>query len=224
MIHTRLYFRGLWLAALVVLLTVAACRKEEGEPAATGSDTQEPAGSDYPYEEWDTIYIPTDTTLATLPKVCTMWQGHLVVAVDSLGLHEADITLLSLRDWPGMTSARHTGTPSMAADSAAGYREGEVSQNGLGQVGGWHIPSEEEARWLKSHYGEGSEELQRANALLCSAGADTIALTQGSQKARYLCDEARKSFSFCSGTNVTAAGATIKNYHLRVVASIHLTR
>ncbi|GEM_PF-4899888 len=196
-----------------VLAFLFSCQKEN---RSAGGESQVGVTPSGPFEQWDTLRIVGDTMPTAFPTDCSVWMGHLVIAADSLNECEANITLLSRRDWDRMTSANHADFPTMARDSAQLYREAEA--------GSWHIPSEEEARWLRSNYGEGSERFSEVNRLLLTMYADTIALFQGSQNARYLCAEGQKTFSFRSNTNVTAGGATIKNYHLRLISNIHLTR
>ena len=101
--------------------------------------------------------------------------------VDSLSPRVAELTLLSQRDWDKILSA-NSEQPQQAADTAAHYTE-----NGLS---GWSIPSETQSRRITE--------------------TDPIHVSDGSSNARYLCEEAVKTFSFAENTNIATAGAKTK--------------
>lgn len=205
----------LLIPTLILLLSAISCQKENTATPAVSYDTLPWIVT--PDASSDSIPSSTDTLRSfILPQKCSIWRGHFVALVDSISPREAYLTLLSLRDWPGMVSASNANAPTQASDTADSYSEAALDS--------WHIPSEEQARRLKSAYPQGSALLRQANDLFLSLGADTISLQTNSAKSRYLCQQATKSFSFCTGTNLTNAGATIKTYHLRLSRLIRLTR
>ena len=56
-------------------------------------------------------------------------------------------------------------------------------------------------------------------SLLESASLPPIALTEGSENARYLCDEGRKTFSFVPSSTIAKAGTKAATYRLRLLTS-----
>lgn len=163
---------------------------------------------------------PSDTILQPL----SLWNGHLVVGYldadgnptssfnpqpSSLNSHQP-MLLLSLADQDKLTSAFNESTPTAAQDFATSYSEGDLTD-------GWRIPTEAEARYLSKLYREDPDDFDQT---LSEAQADPIVLTDDKgNNLRYLCENAEKTYSY-KGSTVTKAGATVKNYHLRLVRTI----
>ncbi len=159
-----------------------------------------------------------ESVTTEIPSPYTLWQGHVVAAVldiegqpvdDASDLTEATLLLLSLSDWENLTSALNTETPTDAPSIAAAYKE-----YGLG---GWSIPTTDQARLLMAAYGTALENV------LDMVEADPIVLTDAKGGSlRYLCEDATKSFAW-NKTTVTKAGAKLNTYHLRLVKEVHMS-
>jgi len=174
------------------------------------------------------------------PQPCTLYNNtHVIVFSDPLSCDSVALTLISLQEWADLPSANHTDSPNEALLLSESYEEEELD--------GWHIPTTEEAKRLRSTYSSNTQifntdvetvtiagftitttsyppttGLTALNAILSSQGAETITLTQGSNNARYLCDGGQKSFSFVSGTSISAAGTKVQHYRLRLVKTIKM--
>ena len=189
------------LLILVVVWLSVSCSKDTIIPD-TPSDT---VSADSVPEVRDTL---------TMVAPCSIWQGHVVVFVDTVAGGYMDLTLISLRDWDKIYSAN---SPNANFDTIVRM----YAENGISQ---WSIPTETQARRLKASYNDDSTRntLIPLNSVLQSVQADTIATVKGAQKIRYLCQEATKSYSHGAGTNVTNAGVSTK-YHLRLVNVVRLS-
>ena len=166
-------------------------------------------------ENNDTIHInlddlpPVDT--ASVPTSLPAFvDGHLVVFADTLA-NSIRVTYLSLAEFEGLPSANHISDSLRAKTIAAEYQEMDLSD--------WHIPTLEEAKYLRAFYPAFSEPFAILCSLLESASLQPIAITQGTENARYLCDEGRKSFSFLSSTSISKAGTKVTTYRLRLLTS-----
>lgn len=143
--------------------------------------------------------------VSKMPAQGSLWNGHIVAYVDG-----NDAILLSVKDWGQMTSALYEQDPTVAADIAKAYAEGDVTA--------WSIPTTDEARLLKSVWNTST--VPELNAVIASADGDAIELYEGTGNARYLCDAASHTFSFVTGSSVMAAGKTVKTYRLRLVKRV----
>ena len=166
-------------------------------------------------EENDTIFInfddlpPVDS--AEVPTSLPAFvDGHLVVFADTLA-DSLRLTYLSLVEWEGLPSANHVSDSLQARDIADAYQEMALLK--------WHIPSVEEAKRLRALYPGDSESFAMLCSLLESASLPPIALTEGSENARYLCDEGRKTFSFVPSSTIAKAGTKAATYRLRLLTS-----
>ena len=149
------------------------------------------------------LYNVTD-----IPAPGTLWEGHVVAITDSTSHNTATLTLLSLRDWSDMTSSNNATSPDMASKAASDYQEFGLEN--------WSIPSDVEARALFNAYN--SFPLAKA---VSDAGGDEIVLIEKNDNVRYLCQEATKTYSF-KVNSILNAGATAKNYHLRLVRKVNV--
>lgn len=166
-----------------------------------GPDMNPVIGGDDPDSE-DSYYV------SSLPSSCSLWNGHVVVKSDTTSATSATLTLMSLSDWDGVTSAMNEVSPGMAMEIACGYQELGLDM--------WSIPSEAEARLLV-------EAFQKTDIAgqIESASGDSVSLVEKSKNVRYLCDNSQKTFSF-NGGSITPAGAKVDNYHLRLVRTVNV--
>lgn len=97
-----------------------------------------------------------------------------------------------------------------AASLASAYKEGDLS--------GWYIPTEVEARALKDYYSDAN--LDNLNARIIALGGTSISVTNSKgEPYRYLCENASKTFVFTTSSSVTKSGATVK-YSLRLLKKV----
>ena len=154
-----------------------------------------------------------------IPAPMSVWNGHIVFAhldadgkytTEVAGGSQATLLLLSLNDWDDITSAFHASSPNAASDIARSYSEYGIA--------GWRIPSEFDARMLYNIYSDNADTMM---ALFKEAQCSPVFLLQDSKNVRYLCDEARKTYSY-RVNSVLDAGATVK-YHLRLIKTINVS-
>lgn len=127
-------------------------------------------------------------------------DGHLLID---------DTFYLSVQEWRQVVSAYNAATPSMAADKAEAYKEGDLDS-------GWRIPTEDDVRLLRDVLAceggfYGKDLLPQLNHQL-----EEYTLAPLSPSDRYLCDEGRKTYTFKIDDNVSKAGAKT-GYRLRLV-------
>lgn len=166
-------------------------------------------GSDNAFNDGSntTTTIPT-YTVTQLPQQGTVWNGHVVAYIEENG----NAMLLSLSEWDKMTSALYEDDPTVAADIARNYVEGDIN--------GWSIPTQEQAKILRTLWGT-TENMATMNAAIATAqGTAVMQKDDKNTNVRYLCDNALSTFSFVSGSTITAAGKTVKTYHLRLVKAV----
>lgn len=156
-----------------------------------------------------------EQSVGDIPAAHTLWEGHFVAAVTPLDETTADLLLLSVADFGGMTSALHATTPHMASEAAQNYQEADLAS--------WRIPTEDEARLLREQYLLASAQW---NEVLVSAQGDTIVLTnEKGDNVRYLCQDGQRTYSYKPGSSYNAvkdAGASVKDYHLRLVTTVRV--
>lgn len=156
-----------------------------------------------------------EQSVGNIPAAHTLWEGHFVAAVTPLDETTADLLLLSVADFGGMTSALHATTPYMASEAAQNYREAALAS--------WRIPTEDEARLLREQYLLAPAHW---NDVLASAEGDTIVLTdEKGGNVRYLCQDGQRTYSYKPGSSYNAvkdAGTSVKDYHLRLVTTVRV--
>lgn len=149
--------------------------------------------------------------VGSLPAAGTLWNGHVVmVQLSEEGSNPAEMLLMSREEWTGMTSAFYETDPYVAQNIAQQYAEDGLT--------GWHIPTTDEARGMKEKWGGSA--LTNLNATLAGASLTQLTATDTNGNVRYLCNDARSTFSFAASSSITAAGKTVKTYRLRVVKRI----
>ena len=102
--------------------------------------------------------------------------------------------------------------PSAALKLADSYVEDGLS--------GWNIPTTAEAQMLQESLG--GDALMDLNVMLTNEGLPPFLdyeLNSTTEKARYLCDDGKKSFSMAGNTSPSKAGEK-KKYRLRFVKEI----
>lgn len=150
------------------------------------------------------VETPTDDATVSL-------DGHVIAFADTTDTQYTYV-LISLADYTKVHS--YSGDATEAATLATSYNE-----NGLM---GWRIPTEDEAKRLKSQYYGSS--LTALNTQITSAGGTAIWVTDSKGDSyRYLCANATKTYQFKTGTSVTSAGATV-TYGLRLVRTVTMSR
>lgn len=162
-----------------------------------------------------TTTVPPTTTITGLPAPGSIWQGkHIVGLLENVTEQGADLLLISLQKWDGLPSANHEGASTFVTDIATQYVEQGVSN--------WTIPTKEEAKALAKAYNGAS--LEKLNATIKQLGGTEIydQIERGYEK--YLCADARSTFSFKANTSIGTAGKTAYNYYLLLVKRVHVAR
>lgn len=153
-------------------------------------------------------------SVASIPQANTIWKGHVVACVQNQTETDADLILLSLNEWAGMTSTYHATNPMAAQSVADSYVETDMDN--------WTVPTKEQASILKGLYYD--EELFSLNATIESAGGVTLSVEdEKGSNVRYLCEDATYTFVFKNNSSITKAGATVSTYHLRLVKVVHVS-
>lgn len=210
----------------------AAPESSPSEGEATVPEVS-PSGEDSPTSSDHTPPPSEAIIVATLPTPCSIWRDHVVVLtapIDKTNTPEALITLISLCDWANLPSAHNEHAPTLAATIAQGYQEYDLTN--------WRIPTVAEAKALKAAYtpaqapdqsldhpsGQvlGVQDFESINALLRNLEASELHLSEGATNARYLCEEAQKTFSFAPNTTISTAGTKATTYRLRLVKTLRL--
>lgn len=142
------------------------------------------------------------------PEPGTIYKGFFVVGLSNVTSTTATAMLMSLKDWSNMISAKNSEYDDDAQTIANGYSEGVVNQ--------WMIPDSDDAAVLKELFTQKS--ITALNAVITAAGGDAV-----DGEARYLCDEALKTFGFTSGS-ISYGGTTKSDYHLRLVTWVNIQK
>lgn len=199
---------------------------EDGHLLLTGSVTPSswntPVALDFSFSDDTSVTIggtdvtpdgPADDnvyTVTAIPQPLSLWNGHLVMDVQD-NVTTSSLLLLSLSEWSGLTSAFNSEEPTEAFTIANGYSEYTLTS-------GWRIPTEAEGRQLSQLYREHPDTFDN---LLTEANADPVTLLEKDKAARYLCGNCDFTFAFNNAT-ISKAGATVKNYHLRLVRKVEV--
>lgn len=148
-------------------------------------------------------------TVTSLPTACSIWDGHVVALVDNTTSTEADLLLLSLADKDGIYAPEVPNHETDMADYTNAYGENNLT--------GWSIPTEAQARALRTAYAGAYDNL---NAKIDQLGGTLIEVYSTSSNARYLCEEGTKTFNWAEKGQITAAGTSLK-YRVRLVKMVH---
>ena len=160
---------------------------------------------------------PGDTPyeVETLPAPLSLWDGHVVVDTTLCGDDCSTLLLLSVADYDGLTSALNAETPGMASGLATNYQEGALA-------------SCASPRMTKPASCAPPTLPIPIPSKTCSSSpvAHPVAITDGKgNNIRYLCAEARHTYSFKPGSAYNAikeAGASVRDYHLRLVTTVRV--
>ena len=154
-----------------------------------------------------------NVTEGDAPQIGTLWQNHIVASVTELNETQWSVYLLSREEKEEVPSALSADdNPNAAMEYAASYVEDGIS--------GWSVPTTAEAQMLQQCLG--GETLIGLNEILTQEGLSPfLDYEPGSstEKARYLCDAAKKSFSMAGNTAPSKAGEK-KKYRLRLVKEV----
>ena len=161
----------------------------------------EPEGGDDDPEDVDDI-----------PTAPCLWNNHIVVDVQvASDKQTATLLLFSLADWNDLTSALNETNSTKAFSYASQYVEFDLGE--------WRIPTADEAKILYRQYNNNVELFED---LLETADANELTLTyKNGDPARYLCQDAEKSYCFMNN-RVTPAGSKKEDYYLRLVRSVQI--
>lgn len=152
-------------------------------------------------------------TVSSIPPVGSLWNGHAVALVEDSTSTEANITLISLNEWTKVASANSTKKPTEALELANAYSESGMSS--------WHIPARTEATALKAKYA--GDNLSIINNVITAAEGTAITdVDESGTNVRYLCEDAKYSFTFKGGSTSITQGGTTTTYRLRLVKTVHV--
>lgn len=144
----------------------------------------------------------------------SIWNGHVVAIADSVDEHTEDLLLYSIAEWTDVSSSfPKSANPDMAETIAKGYVEGDL--------GGWVIPTKEQANIIKSLYNAGST--HSLSSLLEQVDGGSVGYWETSgDNTRYLCEDATYSYNFKPANSISKAG-TSTLYRLRLVKTVRYT-
>jgi len=152
--------------------------------------------------------------VSSIPQAASIWQNHVVALVENATNTSADLILLSKTEWNKVASANSTTNPTDATSIASSY-----SENGLSE---WSIPSKEIASTLKTTYN--GTNLSIINNVMSQAGGENLLeVEESGSNARYLCEDAKYTFTFKSGSSSITQGGTSTTYRLRLVKKVHVS-
>lgn len=180
--------------------------------------TSGPEDSDEePEDDPDDDEHPSRPSLADIPEPGDIYDGFVVGAVVSEDGDEAELLLVSLSLWVDVASAYNEDHPDEASDYASDY----IEQG----IGGWTIPTKEEAKLLSEAFAS-MNDMDRCNQSLQELNGDSwIASTENDgngKQVRYLCNESMTSYVIGSKGSQSKAGKT-RTYFLRLVRRMSIT-
>lgn len=148
-----------------------------------------------------------------IPDAGTIWNNHFVGAVEYLSEVSADIILISLTEWSGISSAYNSEIPNMANDIAESYTEDGLKD--------WMIPTKDDIKIIRNSIGleylaDTNNTLQENSYTPLKYGEDI----ENDATIRYLCEDAKYSYAWDTATT-TKAGSR-RSYHLRLVKRINI--
>lgn len=146
------------------------------------------------------------------PKALTLWKNHLVLNVSPLYNGTARVWLLSRDECENVRSA-YSSMPDMASTFAKRYSEDDIVE--------WRIPNSEEASLIRKLYLSSAETMD--NLMVSAGGSPLMTVDEKGNNVRYLCSDATGTYSLKSGASyngIKEAGASVTNYHLRLVSEV----
>lgn len=166
----------------------------------------------------------TDFTVDEIPAAATRWQGHVVALVQNKTATAADLLLISLEEWTGVNSALNADQATQAVVIAGNYTENRLAENGL--VSQWRIPTTAEANLLRNSYGA-SAGLSLINNEITQANGTALSATDKDatgNTVRYLCNDAKSSFTLNGIANSTSGAGDARTYYLRLVRTVPVVK
>lgn len=155
----------------------------------------------------------TTSETTSIPTALSIWNGHVVALVFNETVESADLLLISLREYTDVYSVKAADHEYDAINIAEAYVEGDLT--------GWHIPTSYEIQQIKAGYKDSY--MSYLNRVIVQAGGTEIVQRDAKDEAiRYLCDNGLQAIGFVTGSNIGAAGKTVK-YSLRLVKKVHVT-
>ena len=154
----------------------------------------------------------------TIPEAGTLWNGHIVGAVENVTENDAELLLLSRDEWQGVCSAYNEEYPGQAQTAVDSYTEDDLT--------GWSIPTTDEAKAIRTAIG--NTLLATTNTFLASVNytplSDNMEDAEGNM-VRYLCQSAERAFTWNTATSNSVSKAGKKRtYYLRAVKRVTVTR
>lgn len=187
------------------LLTVESWK----DPKALEFEFGEGASTDNSVTKDETV----SAELTTIPSALSIWDGHVVALVFNETSNSADLLLVSLKEYTNVYSVKAADHEQDALNIANAYVEGDLT--------GWHIPTSYEIQQLKEGYKDAN--MTHLNRVILQAGGTEISQKDAKDATvRYLCDGGLQAIGFVTGSNIGAAGKTVK-YSLRLVKRVHVT-
>lgn len=186
---------GSWENPVTVDFSFGKGNGQEEKPGGEG-DENEGEKEETPGE---TFYVDQ------IPEEESIWEGCLVLEVTENNLgNEADVLLMGIDN-----AVNAKGKDKIFTKEVTTILE----TYSISGISNWRIPTKEEAQLLKSRY---NSNLSHINKVLTDGGGTEFV----EEKPRYLCNNAKSSFNFKSGTISNAGDQT--SYYLRPVKTVHL--
>lgn len=155
--------------------------------------------------------VPT-MEVSSLPSSGSAWNGHAVALVQNATDTEEDLLLLSLAEQTDVHAPAALGYETEMSSLVSAYSEGLLSD--------WSVPTEAEARLLKTAYAGNYDDF---NTVLESLNGTLLSTYSTSNNARFLCESGTKTFNFAANGSINNAGSTVK-YRLRLVKTVHVKK
>lgn len=201
---TPYHFAGTYTGTTTTDFSVTGSLHYEGWGSDVSGDFSFGPSADH--EFGDAPAEATEVEVASLPSMGGVWDGHVVAYIEG-----NDALLISTQEWANLTSALYEDDPLVAKNIKNAYVEGRLS--------GWTIPTTEQARLLKTQWN--SATYAELNSSLQAVGGAPIMTNINDKAVRYLCNDARSTFSFASNSSIIAAGTKVDTYRLRLVKTVH---
>lgn len=138
-----------------------------------------------------------EVDLTGVPEVGSIWNGTIVADIGESDVDGVDLLLMSLEEWNEPVS--------QAENVIAGY-----SVNG---ISGWRLPTNNEAKVLRSYFN--GDKREALNERIADYEAGLLGIDG---EERYLCDKSGKyyTFKFVENARITEAGSK-RSYYIRLV-------
>lgn len=156
----------------------------------------------------------TEQPVNAFPAAGSIWNGHIVGAVENVTETSAELLLLSRDEWRNVPSAYNAEAPDAALAAVGEYAEEELT--------GWSIPTSDEAKTIRAAIG--NTWLGDTNATLVANGltplSDNVTDDNGNN-VRYLCESATRAFVWNVATsNAISKAGSKRTYYLRAVKRV----